>query len=127
MKRCHRSVRPASSERGAAAVEFAMVATLLFTLLFGILDAGRLWMIQSALSHAAREGAREMAINNEEGEAVNRIETYPIFSGMGVDGSVSPSTCTAGSTVRAEARYAARTLTGIEFDMAGKAEMRCGG
>lgn len=104
-----------------------MVATLLFFLLFGILDAGRLWMIQSALSHAAREGAREMAINNEVGDAEAVIETYPILSGIGADGSIAPSACTAGSTVRAEARYSARTLTGLEFDMTGRAEMRCGG
>lgn len=47
---------------GAAAVEFAIVSTLLFTLLFGMLQYGLyFWSLQSG-AHAAREAARQAAV-----------------------------------------------------------------
>lgn len=46
------------SERGAAAVEFAIVLPLLFLLVFGIMDFGRAFFIKNNLVAAMREGAR---------------------------------------------------------------------
>lgn len=46
------------SERGASAVEFAIVAPLLFLLLFGIIEFARAISVYTAVSTAAREGAR---------------------------------------------------------------------
>ena len=52
------SRRAPEGDAGAAAVEFALVSTLLFSLLLGIIAFGfALYRQQSAL-HAAREGAR---------------------------------------------------------------------
>jgi Flp pilus assembly protein TadG len=48
----------AQSERGAAAVEFALLATLLFMLVFGTISAGISFSRSNALQTAAREGAR---------------------------------------------------------------------
>jgi hypothetical protein len=48
-------------ERGQVLVEFAVVLPMFALLLFGILDVGRLVYINSALSQAAREGARVAA------------------------------------------------------------------
>ena len=45
-------------ERGAAAVEFAIVATLFFMLVFGIIDFGFGFHSWNAIENAAREGAR---------------------------------------------------------------------
>lgn len=45
-------------ERGAAAVEFAIVALFLITLLFGILTYGFVFSLEHNLNHAATEGAR---------------------------------------------------------------------
>src|SRR4051812_14856468 len=56
--------RHTHSERGAAAVEFALVVPLLIALVFGIAEFGRAWFIQSTLAGAAREGARAAAISN---------------------------------------------------------------
>jgi Flp pilus assembly protein TadG len=54
--------RPGDRERGAAAVEFAIVSLLLFMLLFGMLGFGfYLYSRQSAVA-AAREGARLAAV-----------------------------------------------------------------
>lgn len=49
-------------DRGAAAVEFALVATVLFTLVFGIIQFGFwLWTWQQS-AHAAREASRYAAV-----------------------------------------------------------------
>lgn len=45
-------------ERGASIVEFALVAPLLFLLLFGVIEFGRGIATYTAASTAAREGAR---------------------------------------------------------------------
>ena len=45
-------------ERGSTAIEFALILPILLTLLFGIIDFGRLLYTQEVLNTAAREGAR---------------------------------------------------------------------
>jgi Flp pilus assembly protein TadG len=52
------------NERGAAAVEFALVLPLLVLLFAGIAELGRLYYVQATLAGAAREGARVMALQN---------------------------------------------------------------
>lgn len=44
--------------KGAAVVEFAVVAPVLFMIVFGIIEFGRLLMVQQVLTNATREGAR---------------------------------------------------------------------
>lgn len=44
--------------RGAAIIEFAAVAPVLFLLVFGMIEFGRLVMVQQVLTNASREGAR---------------------------------------------------------------------
>jgi len=48
----------ARSDRGAAAVEFALVAPILILLVVGIAEFGRAYNVQNSLSAAAREGVR---------------------------------------------------------------------
>ena len=48
----------AHEESGAAMVEFAFVALILFTLMFGIIDFGRAFFLYNNLTNAARVGAR---------------------------------------------------------------------
>ena len=52
----------ARDERGAAAVEFALVALILFTLLFGILQLG-IWFWSRQTADAAREVSRVAAVS----------------------------------------------------------------
>ena len=47
--------------RGAAAVEFAIVAPLLFVLIFGIIEFGAILYNKSVITNASREGARYAA------------------------------------------------------------------
>jgi Flp pilus assembly protein TadG len=46
------------NRRGAAAVEFAIVAPVFFILVFGMIEYGRMVMVQQVITNAAREGAR---------------------------------------------------------------------
>jgi Flp pilus assembly pilin Flp len=46
------------SEEGAGMVEFALVVVLLFTLIFAVIDFGRLLFLYNSVGSAAREGAR---------------------------------------------------------------------
>jgi Flp pilus assembly protein TadG len=48
----------ARSERGQALIEMAVVVTLLFFLVMGIVEFGRAFMVTSMITHAARDGAR---------------------------------------------------------------------
>jgi Flp pilus assembly protein TadG len=59
---CPPIARRRRSERGAAAVEFAIVMPLVLLLVCGIVDFGRMLNVQITLSAAAREGARWEAL-----------------------------------------------------------------
>jgi Flp pilus assembly protein TadG len=52
----------AGREDGAAAVEFAIVASLFFMLVFGIIDFGFAFHSWNNAANAAREGARKAAV-----------------------------------------------------------------
>ncbi len=56
--------RFASERSGASMVEFAIVAPLLFIILFGIADFGRLFFEYNSLTNAARDAARTAAVTN---------------------------------------------------------------
>src|SRR6266581_3486012 len=43
---------------GAAAVEFAVVAPVFFLMVFGMIEYGRMVMVQQVITNASREGAR---------------------------------------------------------------------
>jgi Flp pilus assembly protein TadG len=61
-------------EKGASAVEFAIVLPLLLTLVFGIMEAGWLFAQQVEVRNAAREGAR-LAVVNYGSDATIRSAT----------------------------------------------------
>jgi Flp pilus assembly protein TadG len=50
------------SDRGAAAVEFALVMPVLLAIVFGLIDLGAAYHAKVALTHATREGARTLAL-----------------------------------------------------------------
>lgn len=60
-------------DRGAAAVEMALLLPLLLLLVFGIIDFGRMLNAQITVTEAAREGARAAAISNSGSEAESRV------------------------------------------------------
>jgi Flp pilus assembly protein TadG len=56
-------------ERGQALVEMGIVVLLLFTLTMGVLELGRAWLILSAITNAARAGARSAALTPATGRS----------------------------------------------------------
>jgi Flp pilus assembly protein TadG len=84
--------RPAR-DRGAAAVEFALVLPLLLLLVFGLIDFGRALNAQITLTQAAREGARLAALG--EPDAASRAQAAA--TGLG-SVSVSATICPPGAS-----------------------------
>lgn len=54
--------RAGSSRKGATTVEFAVVATVMFLMLFGLLEFGRVAMLKQSMTNAASEGVRRAAL-----------------------------------------------------------------
>ena len=69
--RRHRIIK---SEKGASAVEFALILPILVILVFGIVQFGIAYNNYIALTHAAREGARLAAVNMDETEGIEWFE-----------------------------------------------------
>lgn len=127
-----------ASERGAVAVEFAIVAPLLVMLLLGIMEFGRAYNAQASLSAAAREGVRVMAITNNAAAARTAakntaLSLRPALTDANIvfrdlDAPTS-STCVPGHRMSITITYNLSTMTGIAgpFPMTGRGAMLCGG
>ena len=58
--------------RGASAVEFALVAPVFILLVLGMIEFGRMVMVQQLLTNASREGARRAVL---DGSTVADVQT----------------------------------------------------
>ncbi|MCD5344953.1 TadE/TadG family type IV pilus assembly protein [Agromyces sp. S2-1-8] len=126
----------ARRERGAAAVEFALVLPLLLIMLFAIIDFGWVLTQQLSVTAAAREGARYYAIHNLEPGAQGVAEDRATELVTGTLTFSYPSTCSA-SVDDDELTMVVRTpltdLTGWlgavtgGVMLEGTGSMRCGG
>jgi len=67
-------IRIIKNEKGASAVEFALILPILIMLVFGIFQFGIAYNNYIALTHAAREGARLAAVNMDEIEGIPWFE-----------------------------------------------------
>lgn len=84
------------NERGAALVEFAVAATVFLTLIFAVLEFGRLLWVHNALTDVTRRGAR-YAVNHDKSDQsladIKNVAVYgnvegtgnPLVSGLTVD------------------------------------------
>lgn len=62
------------NRRGAAAVEFALVATIFLMFVFAIFEIGRLVMLQQVMGEACRQGARRAILENaQEADVVSQV------------------------------------------------------
>jgi Flp pilus assembly protein TadG len=83
------------NRKGAAVVEFAVVAPLFVLLMMGMIEMGRAVQIQQVLTNASREGARLAAIEGTtEAKVQAAVSQYLTLSGVygfeGVDSLGNP-------------------------------------
>lgn len=122
-------------DRGAAAVEFALVVPILLTLVIGIMEFGRAYNIQTTLSNAARDGVRVMALQNDVAAAKSAATGAAI--GLGIpesDIEVTPLNCApedSTPTATVTVTYPFELLSGFlpldDFTLTGTGSMRCNG
>ncbi|MDD5460770.1 MAG: TadE/TadG family type IV pilus assembly protein [Methylococcales bacterium] len=67
------------TQRGAAMVEFALIALLFFMLLFGIIEFGRAFFTYNTLVEATRRGARVAAVCPVSSDGVRQVRESTIF------------------------------------------------
>jgi Flp pilus assembly protein TadG len=127
-----RRLKAQGSERGAAAVEFALVAPILLAMVGGIIEFSYTYNLQISVTQAAREAARTMAIFNDPARA-QTAATAGAF-GLSPAGFTYTFTgaCPAGGTGNAQVAvdYTANSLTGIfggSVTVHGTGAMRCHG
>lgn len=82
-------------QRGAAAVEFALVASILFTLLFGIMEMGRVLFYWNTATEATRLGARLAAVCNKDAASIkSRMSNMlDILTPGNIDVTYTPDGC----------------------------------
>ena len=123
-------------ERGASAVEFALIVPLLIMLVIGIAEFGHAFQVQGTLSAAAREGVRAMALQNDPVAARTAVRNATASLTPTVTNAqivVTPTTCPAagGSTnIRLTINYRMPYLTGFfgsGLNLSGTGVMRCNG
>jgi Flp pilus assembly protein TadG len=83
---CPRAVSAGrATRRGAAAVEFAVVAPLLFTLILGSIEFGRVLMVGQLATNAARAGCRQGTMNGTTTDTIKSTVSTALTAG-GVSG-----------------------------------------
>jgi Flp pilus assembly protein TadG len=123
-----RSLRCAARDRGAAAVEFALVLPLLVALVFGLIDFGRAYNQQISLTQLAREGARLISLNKTDYVA-RMVAAAPSSLGITASNITAVTVCSATSTAAGDATVkVTKTFTfivGATMTLTGKATMPC--
>ena len=137
----------APRDRGAAAVELALVLPVLLLLLLGIIGFGRAWSWQIALTQAAREGVRVAALGMDSPTPAARVQeaarpdlpaTQPIAVTVADACPAVPGPTTPPVTVTATTTYewmpALDEMMGLvgappigSVTLTGVGRMRCGG
>lgn len=131
------------SERGSAAVEFALILPILLLVLLGIIEFGQVLTTQISLAQAAREGARVMAIQDNAVEARGAAQRAApalkpgltdsmisiIATPTSGEGSSISNDCAPGYQASFTITYQTPSITGLfsSFPVTARGAMRCGG
>ncbi|TWT88171.1 TadE-like protein [Pseudobythopirellula maris] len=85
-----RSRRQPDDRRGAVAVEFAVIAPVLVTIMLGMIELNRVFDAQNLLTSAVREGARMASMDRErisqQGQTMNDLVTSTVKTFLGANG-----------------------------------------
>lgn len=132
-------ITSSANDRGAAAVEFALVLPVLLLLVVGIIGFGHAYHVQTVLGNAARDGVRVLALS-KDADAADRARSAAIDSAAPTvtltadQVAVTPASCDAGAggtpaTARVTITLDDFTPLGGFFtlDLTGTGSMRCNG
>ena len=99
-------------DRGATAVEVALLMPILLFLVMGVIDFGRAMHAQITITQAAREGVRVAAL--KQPDPVSRTEDAAVgLDGIGVAVDACPATPTPGTDAEVEVTYTFTFVTPI--------------
>jgi hypothetical protein len=87
------------NHRGAAMVEFAIIAWVFFLVLFGVIEFGRLLFTYNGLTEIARRGARVAAVCRPNHPAIKNVAIFSDHA-TGTTPSIVPGITTANIQVR---------------------------
>ena len=113
-------------DRGAVAVEFALVLPVLIVLVFGVVDFGRVFFAQISVTQAAREGSRLAALANTMNPQLTPAavisRTKAAANGLPAGSlNVNAPICPAGSTAATDAVVSVKHTVTFSTPMAGLA------
>lgn len=135
-------MKPKQKERGAVAVEMAVLLPLLLLVLIGTMEFGRVFNVQNSLTQAAREGARYAALHyKDSGFDVEgaTLAAAPSLNGLGVVVADNASACAPNANVEVTTSVSLPSLSGFldagwfgspglfPMTLTGVGVMRCGG
>lgn len=110
--------------RGAAAVEFAVVAPVMFMVIMGMFELGRAMSIQQVLTNAAREGARESTLMGATVASVTDVvEGYTsavAITDVTTNVTPDPATVTSGELVTTTVSVTYNPLSGYGVQWFGR-------
>lgn len=106
--KCHR-------RRGAATVEFAVIAPLFFMLVMGMFEFSRMMMAQEILTNGAREGARKAVLpgvtTTDVTQVVNNYFANTGISGHTVTCTPDPATAQGGTLLTVTVNVSYRNVS----------------
>lgn len=113
MKTIQYHARPGKKQRGVAAVEFALIAIVFFTLLLGILEFGRVLFTWNSAVEATRYGARVAVVCNiDSGAVLYRMQQImPSIKSANVGITYEPSGCNQNTCERVKVRLQGLSVT----------------
>lgn len=91
------------TRKGAAIIEFAIIAPVFFLFVFGMIEFGRMVMVQQIITNASREGARVAVLDGTTvqnvKDTVNNYLSGARISGATVDVPTDPVTAGYGTPI----------------------------
>ncbi|WP_408896131.1 TadE/TadG family type IV pilus assembly protein [Nocardioides sp. R1-1] len=89
-----RGVPSARRERGAAAVEFALILPVLMVIVVGIINYGDMLSVRQSVSQAAAEGARAAAVSGGDAATKKSAADKAVAAALAAQGQSCTSACT---------------------------------
>jgi hypothetical protein len=116
--------RPVTGQDGAVTVEFVLTATLLFIILFSVVEFAFIFNAKLIMTGAAREGARRAAVEGGATPAVlSCIQDYLRLGNIDpaeVHVSILPRQASYGTAIRVSLSYSYPIMTALLRPIAGR-------